>query len=97
MLSDSTVLYETGFFRQGSNDLLNTAMQDSLRELRPQMIPLVELRRDLLDKCHLSCIGNQYGDIYETQLTWAMSSGLNKEPVPPFWESYMKPIYHAKL
>ena len=97
MLNDSTVLYETGFFRQGSNDLLNKAMEELLRELRPLMIPLVEARTDLFDKSHLTCIGNPYGDIYETQLSWAMSSSLNKQPVPPYWESYMKPIYHGKL
>ena len=97
LLSDSSVLYETGFFRQGSSDLLNEAMQASLRELRPQMVPLVEVRSDLMDRSHMSCIGNQYGDKYETQLEWAMGSKMNQDPVPQFWESHMKPIYHGKL
>ena len=62
------------------------------------MIAIVELRSDIIDHNYLSCIGNEYGDIYETQLTWAMDSSLNKDKVPEFWESLMKPIYHgAKL
>ena len=41
-------------------------MKVSLKELRPHMIPLVELNTDeLLDMSHLSAIGNKYGDIYE--------------------------------
>ena len=43
------------------------------------MIPLVELRSDIVDYGYMSCIGNPYGDIYETQLTWAMGSKMNKE------------------
>ena len=62
------------------------------------MVPLAELRGDMLDYSYMSCIGNEYGDIYETQLTWAMGSKLNKDKVPEFWETLMKPIYHgAKL
>ena len=60
------------------------------------MVPLVEVVDiEEFDMARLSCIGNYYGDIYETQLTWAMGSKLNKNPVPEFWETHMKPIYHG--
>ena len=41
-------------------------MKKALSELRPHMIPLVEVNSDdLSDKSYLSAIGNKYGDIYE--------------------------------
>jgi hypothetical protein len=44
-------------------------MKHLLIELRPHMIPLVELKtNELFDQSYLSAIGNQYGDIYERQL-----------------------------
>ena len=63
---DSVALYETGFFTSGSKALLLDSMKLALTELRPHMIPLVELKSDeLLDFSHMSAIGNKYGDIYE--------------------------------
>lgn len=54
-------------------------MKKAMTELRPHMIPLVELDTDeLRDKSYLSAIGNKYGDIYEMQLELAMNSRLNK-------------------
>jgi len=90
---DSVVLYETGFFTSGSKGLLLDAMKKALIELRPHMIPLVELKTDeLLDHSHLSAIGNKYGDIYERQLELAMNSRLNKKDKPDYWDSLVKPI-----
>jgi len=45
-----------------------------------------------------SAIGNSYGDIYETQLAWAMDSNLNKldnNGVPVYFEQLIKPFLHA--
>jgi hypothetical protein len=39
-----------------------------------------------------SSIGNKFGDIYEAQLESAMSSRLNKDPVPKYYQKYMKPV-----
>ena len=76
-------------------------MNTILIELRPQMIPLVELKSDeLQDQSYLSAIGNKYGDIYELQLELAKRSKLNKQQVPSFYEKYMKPtmnMHKAKL
>jgi len=59
-------LYETGFLCQGAKPLIAAAMQKLLTELRPQMIPLVELKTDeIKDMSFMSAIGNKYGDIYE--------------------------------
>jgi hypothetical protein len=63
---ENSSLYETGFFGIGSKGLLLDSMKNALEELRPHMIPLVELDSDeLVDQSHLSAIGNKYGDIYE--------------------------------
>ena len=41
------------------------------------MISLTELvTTPEMDMSYLSAIGNEYGDIYETQLEWAMKSRL---------------------
>lgn len=75
---DSSALYETGFYGKGSKTLLLDSMKGLLVELRPHMIPLVELNIDeLIDMSHLSSIGNKYGDIYESMLERAMGSRLN--------------------
>jgi len=80
LTNDSVACYETGFFGPGSSDLLHDSMQLILQEIRPQMIPLVELNtRSEVDMSYMSCIGNEYGDIYETQLEWAMKSRFNKK------------------
>ena len=62
---DSSDLYETGFFGAGSGKLLDAAFKKLLVDLRPQMIPLVEISSDY-EKGLLSAIGNKEGDIYET-------------------------------
>lgn len=36
-----------------------------LKELRPYMVDLVELRQDYTDGSYLSSIGNEWGDCYE--------------------------------
>lgn len=90
---DSTACYETGFFGAGSKTLLLDAMKQLVVELRPHMIPLVELNVDeLIDMSHLSAIGNKYGDIYEAQLERAMNSRLNQKPKPEYWDSLVKPL-----
>ena len=88
--------YETGYFGKGSKELLLEATKQALTQLRPHMIPLVELNSDeILDMSHLSAIGNKWGDIYEAQLERAMKSRLNKEPKLEFWETLVKPIMKA--
>ena len=48
------------------------SMKSALNQLRPHMVPLAELdTTSELDLTYLSAIGNEYGDIYETQLEWA--------------------------
>lgn len=65
LIVDSHACYETGFFQPGSNALIEEALDASLKELRPYMVDLVELRPDHTDNTYLSSIGNEYGDCYE--------------------------------
>jgi hypothetical protein len=68
-------------------------MKKAVLELRPQMIPLVELDSDeLKDMSYMSAIGNKYGDIYERQLELAMNSRLNQKAKPDYWDTLVKPI-----
>ena len=70
-----------------------SSMKQALKDLRPHMIPLTELdTTPELDMSYLSAIGNEYGDIYETQLEWAMKSRLNKNPIPDYFHTIIKPI-----
>jgi len=100
---DNQMLYETGYFGQGSNSLLNEAYNMLLRGLRPHIIPLVEGSEENIqqeDSWNISTIGNKYGDIYETQLEVSKNSRLNTGKAPACYESLMKPIIkggHAKL
>ena len=67
-------------------------MQGCLTELRPMMIPLVELKTDeISDFSYLSSIGNKYGDIYERQLECAMNSKLNHPNIPEWYNQEVKP------
>ena len=59
------------------------------------MIPLIEAW-EFPDEVLISCIGNSYGDIYETQLEWARNSRLNKIGMPKGFE-YFKQILNGKL
>ena len=54
------------------------------------MIPLAETFPNL-DQIY-STIGNKWGDIYEAQLDFAKNSKLNKNLVPSYYETLMKPV-----
>jgi len=90
LIKDSQPLYECGFFGAGSGLKLDDAYAKLLVELRPHMIPYVEYSANMTLGLR-STIGNEYGDIYETQLRVAKNSKLNKNEVPPYYEKYMKP------
>jgi hypothetical protein len=100
-LLDSQLLYESGFFSTGSSQLLKQTYNAMLLQLRPQVIPLIELH-DLTteDSWNISTIGNKYGDIFDSQLNVAKHSRLNTGKPPPYYEKLMKPIiqgHSAKL
>jgi hypothetical protein len=62
--------YDSGYFKQGDQILVDEAYKSILKKLRPYAIPLIELH-DIPDYINVSSIGNSYGDIYETQFEWA--------------------------
>ena len=55
------------------------------------MIPLVEGFPHIAEDTSFSTIGNKWGDIYETQLEFAKNSRLNKNKVPRYYDTIMKP------
>lgn len=87
---DTQGLYECGFFARGSGKLIDETLKQTLRELRPQMVPLVEIIDD--ETYTKSVSGNKHGDIYEAMFDYAKGSELNANPVPPYYEKYMKPL-----
>ena len=93
--NDCSDLYETGFFGAGSAKLLDAAHKKLLVDLRPHMIPLVEISPKA-EGGMLSAIGNKEGDIYECMLDTAKSSTLNKNKVPTYYEEYMKPTMQMR-
>ena len=64
-VADSSSNYENGYFAPGTHEILMEASKKLMKELRPQMIPLIEAF-EIPDEVINSCIGNSYGDIYET-------------------------------
>ena len=86
---DCVSLYETGFFGPGSNDLLLAAYKQTLIEMRPNVIGLVEL---LPEGSYATSIGNKYGDIYEAQYEIAKNSRLNNDGVPDLYYTHIKPV-----
>ena len=86
-------MLETGFLGKGSGKLMDQALKQLLTDLRPQMVPLVEVSDKFTDFT-LSSIGNKYGDIYETQFECASSkkNPLNKELVPSFYQTYQSEV-----
>ena len=87
--SDCTNLYESGFFGEGSSELLEGAYKQTLTDLRPQMVPLAELNPESSTP---STIGNEYGDIYELQLQTAKNTRLNTGKVPQLYHTHIKPV-----
>jgi hypothetical protein len=73
--------------------MIEEGLYSVLKELRPYMVDLVELRPDYTDGSYLSSIGNEWGDCYERQLEMAMGSRLNKTQVPDYFETCMKPMF----
>jgi hypothetical protein len=81
---DSMALFESGYFKQGHYQMVVEAFKKKMREARPQAIPLVES----VGLNPVSCIGNEYGDIYEQQLEWAKSTRLNTGKLPKGFEHF---------
>eukprot|EP00351_Strombidinopsis_sp_SopsisLIS2011_P002328 CAMPEP_0116878106 /NCGR_PEP_ID=MMETSP0463-20121206/9843_1 /TAXON_ID=181622 /ORGANISM="Strombidinopsis sp, Strain SopsisLIS2011" /LENGTH=74 /DNA_ID=CAMNT_0004525969 /DNA_START=1691 /DNA_END=1915 /DNA_ORIENTATION=- len=57
LMQDSTVLYETGYFSQGMRDMLEEGFEVLMKEMRPHMIPMIEII-GVTDHTLLSAIGN---------------------------------------
>ena len=55
------------------------------------MVPVAETFK-VFEGHFNSVIGNEYGDIYEKMLDQAKSSKLNKNKVPRFYDTLMKPV-----
>ena len=83
-------MYESGFFGASSGQLLDASYKKLLVDMRPLILPFVESYNSVMYGMK-STIGNDHGDIYETQLEVAKNSRLNKTKVPPYYEKYMKP------
>lgn len=94
LMKDSEGLYETGFFGAGASELQREAFKQLLTQLRPHMIPLAE-GWPQLDTVY-TVIGNKWGDIYEAQLDFARKSRLNQNPVPPYYQTLIKPIMEQR-
>ena len=99
LLNGGAVVFDSGFFATGSYGHLQEAMAICIKEIRPQMIPLVESFY-FPDNYWPSVIGNSYGDIYEWQMEVAKDSRVNKhntDNIPPYFETLMKPVLRGKL
>lgn len=95
LIKNCSDVFETGYFAPQAVKMIKLASDKLIAKVRPQLIPIVEACQ-LLEVA--SNIGNKYGDCYEMQLEQAKNSKLNKldkEGVPPQWESHIKPLLHG--
>ena len=76
LIKDCGPVYEAGYFAPSAHSNLKKALEQVIKKLRPQMLPLAEVPYST-DEFNPSSIGNSYGDIYETQFEWARTSKLN--------------------
>ena len=91
---DMTGLFECGFFGRGSSKLILDAYDALLKEMRPHLVPLVELTDD--SSYVKSAAGNHHGDIFDQMWGFVRNSKLNREnPIPTYYEKYMKPIIQS--
>jgi len=89
-----SVGYESGYFKNGTLDLMEDAVKILLKRIRPQIIPIVENIVQFSDNSLMSAIGNSYGDVYETQLEWAKNSRMNQTEhnIPKGHKEFILPI-----
>ena len=96
-----TPIFEAGYFSSGLpvGSWILEAIKIVLKELRPQMVNIVETAFPASDEGLQSAVGNSYGDIYETHLRWAKEGRMNqtKDAIPEGFLKYMTPILQAKL
>ena len=62
--------YDSGYFKNKDQILIDEAFKNILKKIRPFAVPLIELH-DIPDYINISSVGNSYGDIYETYFEWA--------------------------
>lgn len=72
---------------------LHEAYKEALNQLRPFMVPLVEVLY-IPDSQLNSAIGNEWGDIYELQLEWSKNSRLGNT-IPSYYKELMEPVLKA--
>jgi hypothetical protein len=96
LLNNSVSLHTCGYFSQEHQDILREYYKNQLKDFRPHALNIIESFFHS-DNVLNSCIGNQYGDIYEQQLEWAKNSALNKKGALPAFDKYMKPFYTSKI
>lgn len=96
LVNNSVSLHTSGYFSQDHQDILREYYKNTLKEFRPHALNIIESYFHS-DNVLNSCIGNQYGDIYEQQLEWAKNSSMNKKGALPAFDKYMKPFYTSKL
>ena len=90
--------YDSGYLEPGQLPFLNGAIKIILKQIRPYLVPLVEMFR-FDDNVLCSAIGNSYGDIYEQHLEVAKNSRLNrtKGNIPDGYMEHIMPILQGKL
>lgn len=90
---DPQGLYECGYLTFGAQRLIDQALNDALIQMKPHMLALTETTDG--DYFLRSAIGNFHGDIYEAFYDFAVQSNLNKDPIPSYYEQYMKPLIQS--
>lgn len=86
----ATVLLD-GYFTQFHAELLNKAVKDLLRAVRPDAVPLVD-GFDHSDRTLASAIGRYDGNVYEAIYKSAQASQLNKKDVLDGYHEFIRPL-----
>ncbi|XP_047531391.1 probable peroxisomal acyl-coenzyme A oxidase 1 [Vanessa atalanta] len=81
---------------EGDIDLLQKQYEDLLVKIRPNAVGLVDAF-DLRDEILRSTLGSYDGRVYERLMEEVQKNPLNKEPVDPSFQKYLKPFMKSKI
>jgi len=88
---DAATVLVDGYFTGSIVGLVNDAVKELLRQIRPNAVGLVD-GFDLSDRTLVSAIGKRDGNVYEAIYKTAQKSQLNKAEVASGYYEHVRPL-----
>ncbi|XP_031552930.1 peroxisomal acyl-coenzyme A oxidase 1-like [Actinia tenebrosa] len=91
IVENSGSFLENGVLNVKQVALIREQLNLLLEQLRPDAVPLVDAF-DYSDRHLNSALGRYDGNVYQQLFDWAQRSQLNRQPVLPAYDKYLKPL-----